>query len=99
LHIVVHIVSCSAGYSVILAPMGDLVRVVPSLYHRVPSRRGALGDAPRRRLTWWARWLEFEKPTARATSARAGLASESRLLARSTRRWMRYWCGVSPVAP
>jgi hypothetical protein len=40
----------------------------------------------------------LEKPTARATSVTVRLVSESRLLARSTRRWMTYWCGESPVA-
>jgi len=51
-----------------------------------------------RRLTWWARWLEFEKPTAMATSATVRSVPESRVFARWTRCWITYWCGDSPVA-
>ena len=39
----------------------------------------------------------MEKPTAAATSATVRSVSEIRLFAHSTRWWIMYRCGVSPV--
>src|SRR3712207_1904789 len=67
---------------------------------RLPAndyRRSEEGGTPKRRLTWWARWLWWVKPTALATSPTERSVLESSSLARFTLRWITYWCGERPV--
>src|SRR3712207_4692076 len=67
---------------------------------RLPAndyRRSEEGGTPKRRLTWWARWLWWVKPTALATSPTERSVLESSSLARFTLHPITYWCGVRPV--